>query len=104
MNIDHEEWYFIPGKMLYYEEIVPPYTCGSQIPVYMKGGHPTEQEGEVTRQVCAHLPNSNNQCSQHWDIKVKKCPKGDFYIYKLQRLPDCNYTYCTIGKNYLLKT
>ena len=72
--------------------------CGTNVPGWMSGSHPSVANGEVTRKVCYHW--SNNCCQWSNNIKVKNC--GGFYVYKLQKTPLCSLRYC--GENELLVT
>uniref|UniRef100_A0A672L568 UMOD/GP2/OIT3-like D8C domain-containing protein n=1 Tax=Sinocyclocheilus grahami TaxID=75366 RepID=A0A672L568_SINGR len=58
-------------------------TCGTDIPLWIRGGHPTVEDGVVTRDVCGHW---NNYCCYYgsYPIKVKACP-GNYYVYELVR-------------------
>uniref|UniRef100_A0A3P9L453 UMOD/GP2/OIT3-like D8C domain-containing protein n=1 Tax=Oryzias latipes TaxID=8090 RepID=A0A3P9L453_ORYLA len=54
--------------------------------------HPTQYNQTVTRSLCYSF--SSYCCYYTSDtIKVKLC-YGDFYVYKLQRLPGCSTAYC----------
>ncbi|CAH1247270.1 UMOD [Branchiostoma lanceolatum] len=65
--------------------------CGTAVPMWMNGAHPTAADGEVSRQVCTYW--SGNPCWRETTIQVKACPAG-FYVYKLPRAPHCNLAYC----------
>ncbi|XP_050969023.1 uncharacterized protein LOC127167112 isoform X2 [Labeo rohita] len=71
---------------------VAQYSCGTAAPLWIRGGHPTVQDGVVTRDVCAHW---NNLCCYFgsYPIKVKACP-GKYYVYELVRPTVCNSAYC----------
>ncbi|KTF77977.1 hypothetical protein cypCar_00048672, partial [Cyprinus carpio] len=60
---------------------VAQYSCGTSIPLWIRGGHPTVEDGVVTRYVCGHY---NNYCCYYgvYPIKVKACP-GNYYVYEL---------------------
>ncbi|KAL0179019.1 hypothetical protein M9458_024461, partial [Cirrhinus mrigala] len=52
---------------------VPSYSCGTYVPLWLNGAHPTVKDGVVTRDVCGSW--SNNCCYlQINPIKVKACP------------------------------
>ncbi|KTG02309.1 hypothetical protein cypCar_00045016 [Cyprinus carpio] len=55
--------------------------CGTDLALWIRGGHPTVQDGVVTRDVCGHW---NNDCCYFasYPIKVKACP-GNYYVYEL---------------------
>uniref|UniRef100_A0A671LXX0 UMOD/GP2/OIT3-like D8C domain-containing protein n=1 Tax=Sinocyclocheilus anshuiensis TaxID=1608454 RepID=A0A671LXX0_9TELE len=71
--------------------------CGTDIPLWIRGGHPTVKDGVVTRDVCGHW---HNYCCYHgsYPIKVKACP-GNYYVYELVRPTYCNFAYC--AGNYI---
>ncbi|XP_039540196.1 uncharacterized protein LOC120487851 [Pimephales promelas] len=68
------------------------YRCGTDVALWIRGGHPTVTDGVVTRDVCG---NWNNYCCYYgsYPIKVKACP-GDYYVYELVRPTVCNSAYC----------
>ncbi|XP_016296070.1 uromodulin [Sinocyclocheilus anshuiensis] len=68
------------------------YSCGTHIPLRIHGGHPSLQDGVVTRDVCGHW---DNYCCYFWSfpIKVKACP-GNYYVYELVRPTRCDSAYC----------
>ncbi|XP_073697996.1 uncharacterized protein [Garra rufa] len=68
------------------------YRCGTDIPLWIRGGHPRFEDGVVSRDVCAHW---NNYCCYYgsYPIKVKACP-GNYYVYELVRPTVCNSAYC----------
>ena len=75
------------------------FRCGTRRPGWLNGAHPTVAEGEVTRKVC--YSRLDNCCFWSNKIKVKNC--GSYYVYKLQKPPDCPLRYCGnagAGKSY----
>ena len=68
-------------------------SCGTTAPIWMKGSHPSVEEGTVTRQVCAfvafQLPIG---CGTSYNIGVRNC--SGFYIYRLKSPLQCNSAYC----------
>ncbi|KAL1264812.1 hypothetical protein QQF64_005167 [Cirrhinus molitorella] len=71
--------------------------CGTNAPLWLNGGHPTVEDGVVTRDVCGHW--SNNCCYfQSNPIKVKACP-GDYYVYEFVSPPTCYLAYCADAGN-----
>ncbi|KAL1281671.1 hypothetical protein QQF64_000474, partial [Cirrhinus molitorella] len=88
-------WYrlFINGLSAHIPDTcVAQYSCGTDAPLWIRGGHPTVDDGVVTRDVCAQW---FNYCCYHgsYPIKVKACP-GNYYVYKLVRPTICNSSYC----------
>ena len=71
-------------------ERVPAYRCGTDWSGWLKGAHPTLEDGEVKREVC--FSNRNTGCKGKINILVKNC--GSFYIYYLHETPSCNWRYC----------
>uniref|UniRef100_A0A8C1S5B1 UMOD/GP2/OIT3-like D8C domain-containing protein n=1 Tax=Cyprinus carpio TaxID=7962 RepID=A0A8C1S5B1_CYPCA len=55
--------------------------CDTATTLWIRGGHPTVEDGVVTRDVCGHW---NNYCCFFWSfpIQVKACP-GNYYVYEL---------------------
>uniref|UniRef100_A0A672MJG6 UMOD/GP2/OIT3-like D8C domain-containing protein n=1 Tax=Sinocyclocheilus grahami TaxID=75366 RepID=A0A672MJG6_SINGR len=71
---------------------VDEYSCGTIAPLWLNGGHPTVEDGVVTRDVCGHW--SNNCCYfQSNPIKVKACP-GGYYVYEFVSPSACYLAYC----------
>ncbi|XP_056128120.1 uncharacterized protein LOC130105956 [Rhinichthys klamathensis goyatoka] len=68
------------------------YSCGTETPLWIRGGHPTVTDGVVTRDVCG---SGGRYCCYYgsYPIKVKACPL-DYYVYWLVRPPHCNLAYC----------
>ena len=79
---------------------VPINRCGTSAPGWLKGGHPTEEQGVVSKEVCFHW--SGNCCKWNTKINVRNC--GEFYVYQLQKTPVCNLRYCAekTGNMHLL--
>ena len=61
---------------------VPTASCGTWIPGWLNGAHPTVNEGQVTKQACF---NGGGCCDWSIDIQVRNC--GDFYIYYIIKTP-----------------
>ncbi|KAL1250982.1 hypothetical protein QQF64_018778, partial [Cirrhinus molitorella] len=70
------------------------YRCGTDIALWIRGGHPTVQDGVVTRDVCGH---AYSYCCFYgsYPIKVKACP-DNYYVYELVRTTLCNSAYCAV--------
>ncbi|XDV15911.1 hypothetical protein PO909_015852, partial [Leuciscus waleckii] len=73
------------------------YSCGTRIPLWIRGGHPTVTDGVVTRDVCGDW---NNYCCYFgsFPIKVKACP-GNYYVYELVSPTIYHAAYC--AGNYI---
>ena len=55
--------------------------CGTYVSGWMRGGHPTVFQGEVTRTV--------------WNIRIKVINCNTHYVYYLEEVPHCVLGYCT---------
>ena len=64
--------------------------CGAVLSGWLKGGHPTLADGEVSSKV--YFTRDGDCCKKSRDIKVKDC--GSYFIYKLLKLPACDLRYC----------
>ena len=74
--------------------------CGTFIPIWMKGKHPSNRGEKVNRIACAAVPwKFPAGCGQRFDIKVLNC--GSFFLYQLKEPQHCTYAYCA-GKIKLL--
>nr|XP_021336104.1 uncharacterized protein zmp:0000001031 isoform X2 [Danio rerio] len=93
-------WYrlFINGQSVQMPDTcVDENSCGTHAPLWLSGGHPTLEDGVVTRDVCGHW--GNNCCYfQSNPIQVKACP-GGFYVYEFVRPTTCNLAYCADDRN-----
>ncbi|XP_056312012.1 adhesion G protein-coupled receptor E3-like [Danio aesculapii] len=76
---------------------VEKYSCGTDYPMWIRGGHPTVEDEVVTRDVCVH---AYNYCCYmgSYPVRIKACP-GNYYVYELLRPTDCNLAYCTVVSN-----
>ncbi|KTF72413.1 hypothetical protein cypCar_00046961, partial [Cyprinus carpio] len=88
-------WYrlFINGLSAYIPQTcVARYSCGTDIALWIRGGHPTVEDGVVTRDVCGNL---YSYCCYYgsYPIQVKACP-GNYYVYELVRPTECSFAYC----------
>ena len=69
---------------------VPAYRCGAHWSGWLSGAHPTVEDGEVHRVVCASDRSSG--CKFTVRILVKNC--GSYFIYKLFKPKGCAMRYC----------
>uniref|UniRef100_A0A672QKQ0 Uncharacterized LOC107595185 n=1 Tax=Sinocyclocheilus grahami TaxID=75366 RepID=A0A672QKQ0_SINGR len=93
-------WYrlFIQGQSVQMPDTcVEEYSCGTHAPLWLDGGHPTVEDGVVTRDVCGHW---NNDCCAFLSnpIKVKACPE-DYYVYEFVSPTTCSLAYCADARN-----
>ena len=72
-------------------QCVPDFRCGTVFPGWLKGGHPTQADGEVYSEVC--FTRRADCCKKSMNIKVKDC--GSYFIYKLQKVYACDLRYCS---------
>ena len=72
--------------------------CGTYVPGWLNGSHPTVNEGAVQRRVCFTF--RGNCCFFPVYIRVRNC--GGFYVYQLKPLTLCNLRYC--GNGYISST
>ena len=71
-------------------QCVPDNRCGAVFSGWLKGGHPTLADGEVSSEVCFTF--SGDCCENSMNIKVKDC--GSYFIYKLQKVYAWCQRYC----------
>ncbi|XP_067260246.1 adhesion G protein-coupled receptor E3-like [Chanodichthys erythropterus] len=93
-------WYrlFIRGQNAKVPDTcVAQYSCGTATTLWIPDGHPTVEDGVVTRDVCGHW---NNYCCYYgsFPIRVKACP-GNYYVYELVKPTYCDLAYCAVVTN-----
>ena len=89
------DWYRFSGAAgnQISESCVDRYRCGTYIPGWLNGSHPTVNEGVVQRRVCFGF---HHHCCSYWTyIRVRNC--GGFYVYQLKPLTLCSLRYCGNG-------
>ena len=75
--------------------------CGTYIPIWMNGKHPTVVGKVEDRTACAPVPwVFPLNCGEKFDIKVINC--SGFYLYQLVAPKICTYAYCAGRFSYLL--
>ena len=67
----------------------PEFRCGTHMPGWLKGSHPTVADGQVSRRVCF---NYGRCCDWKTDIFVRNC--SSYYVYYLSGTPTCYARYC----------
>jgi len=72
-------------------------SCGTVVPIWMNGKHPTVDEGTVIRKACGNFANEEagqaDPCCEHSvNIAVKNC--GSYFVYYLTPTPSCPVAYC----------
>ena len=72
------------------DRCVPMNHCGTQVPTWLNGTHPTIAEGVVIRRICYHY--SNKCCDWHQIIRIKNC--GAYFVYDLSRTYYYYARYC----------
>ncbi|XP_076845471.1 uncharacterized protein LOC143490849 [Brachyhypopomus gauderio] len=87
-------WY----RLLYYgksihmpESCTHPFSCGTEVTLWINGSHPQIDDGQVTRQVCGS--DQIGCCSSISSIQVKACP-DNYYVYEFIKPSFCNAAYC----------
>ncbi|KAK2876092.1 hypothetical protein Q8A67_020188 [Cirrhinus molitorella] len=88
-------WYrlFIRGQSVQMTDTcVEAYSCGTTFPLWLSGGHPTVEDGVVTRDVCSVF-ESDCCISNSNPIRVKACPEG-YYVYELVKPVFSSVAYC----------
>ncbi|XP_025079581.1 von Willebrand factor D and EGF domain-containing protein-like isoform X1 [Pomacea canaliculata] len=82
------------------ETCVDTFKCGTTVPIWLNGTHPSVSDGIQTRRACANLQTGGTSnspcCGQAVNIGVKNC--GGFYVYYLHPTPACPMAYCA-GKD-----
>jgi len=68
------------------------YSCGTIWGGWLEGGHPTPEEGEVSRTV--HFNSNSNDRERSTSIKVINCNRN-YFVYYLPKTVDCYDGYCT---------
>ncbi|PVD18268.1 hypothetical protein C0Q70_20817 [Pomacea canaliculata] len=70
--------------------------CGTSVPIWLKGTHPSVSDGIQTRQACANFETEDTShipcCAQAINIGVKNC--NGFFVYFLHPPPICPVAYC----------
>ena len=85
-------WYRFQGAAGYQmaDKCIPMFRCGTEVPGWLSGVHPTVAEGVVTRRVCYTW--YNNCCKWNNTIRVRNC--GAYDVYELSWTPVCPARYC----------
>ena len=78
-------------------------SCGTVVPIWMNGTHPSPSDGVVTREACGNFENHDAGyqqsfpcCEMKSTIAVKNC--GSFYVYFLRPPVSCPQAYCAGDK------
>ena len=69
---------------------LPDHRCGTDLPGWMDGAHPTVDEGVVSRKVC--FSGWSECCYRNITINVRNC--SSFFVYRLKPVQDCYWRYC----------
>ena len=72
------------------ENPVTDFHCGTHDPIWLRGSHPTEAEGNVAREAC--ISSFGESCSESLDINIVNC--GGYFVYYLKPLYYCASAYC----------
>ena len=94
------DWYRFSGAAgnQMAESCVDNFRCGTYLPGWLNGSHPTVNEGAVQRRVCFRY--RGDCCFFSIYIRVRNC--GGFYVYQLKPLTLCDFRYC--GNGYVTST
>ncbi|XP_056311928.1 adhesion G protein-coupled receptor E3 [Danio aesculapii] len=83
-SVSWSGWYrlFINGLSAQIPDTcVDMYSCGTAVPLWISGGHPTVEDGIVNRSVCSQW--CRDCCyNSYFSIRVKACP-GNYSVYEL---------------------
>jgi len=74
------------------DKCVVRWRCGTKLPGWLNGTHPTVDAGVVTRKVCYAGNWKRSCCGWSNNIKVKNC--SGYYVYELKNPPNNNSRYC----------
>ena len=88
-----EDWYRFSagaGTSMATQCIPDAQRCGTDLPGWMDGAHPTVDEGVVSRKVC--FRGFGKCCYNHIMINVRNC--GSFFVYRLKPVQVCHSRYC----------
>ena len=67
--------------------------CGTDLPGWIRGTHPTEVGKQVEVEVCFSADNGDgNDCYWSQNIEITHC--GEYYVYFLPETPECYLRYC----------
>ena len=69
---------------------VSAFRCGTILPGWLDGAHPTVEDGKVQSKVC--FSDKSTGCRFSTKISVKNC--GSYFIYKLHPPIRCDSRYC----------
>ena len=87
-------WYRITGEAgtKIFDSPVEKHHCGTAASGWLSGGHPSPEEGLVTRTVC--FVATDNDCLWEAHVDVLNCNDA-YFVYYLVDTPTCNLGYCT---------
>ncbi|XP_054633377.1 uncharacterized protein LOC129181784 isoform X3 [Dunckerocampus dactyliophorus] len=92
-NAEWKGWYrlLLGGKSARIpERCVQPNMCGTYVPLWLNGPHPTQRNEIVARTPFGSLDSDGSWFTTN--IHVKKC--SHYYVYKLVKPGDCSLAYC----------
>ncbi|RDD36850.1 Oncoprotein-induced transcript 3 protein [Trichoplax sp. H2] len=99
-NVNPELWYRFNGgrnsQMMLTKCVERYMVCGAFSVGWMKGNHPSVEEGIVNRTACFYF--GRNCCQSSKRIQVRNC--GRFFVYKLKPFSACNKRYCGAKRNF----
>jgi len=92
-----ESWYRMPEGTRIAGESPGSHQCGTSVPGYLKGTHPTTP-GESLDNAKFCFGSKNNNCVWSTIGSITHCA-GAFMVYKLKDAPTCAARYCTIDQS-----
>ena len=67
--------------------------CGTHVPLWLSGTHPTTDQGVIDAVACAIVPGQFwPGCGDSYNIKIVNC--DGFYLYRLKSPQQCPLAYC----------
>ncbi|XP_022781477.1 roundabout homolog 1-like [Stylophora pistillata] len=93
-----EGWYRFPKGRQMNTNCAKYHSCDTERAGWLVGGHPSAEDGRVTKKICFGRTAPSCTCAYHNYIQVRNC--GSFYVYKLKPITICTNNlvasrYCT---------
>lgn len=80
------------------EQSQPSFHCGTHSPIWLEGGHPTQQNVVHHRKAC--VSSFGYRCFDSLSIYVVNC--SGYYVYYLRPLYYCAAAYCAGKMDYII--
>ena len=78
----------IPETSLEYEH------CGTTLPGWINGSHPTDEGEQVDVEVCFSWDTGDGKCDCYWSQNIEITHCISYYVYYLPETQWCNTRYC----------